>query len=440
MAGNIKVLVSPGSTTFGVVHNGVEDDYSDWALPNAAPFGSFDTPVSGAVVAGEVGITGWAVDDSGIAGVDVYRSPLPGEATATNGLVLIGTATQVAGARPDLVPLYPTYPGVQQAGWGYMLLSNMLPNQGNGTFTLHAYARSVDGGSVLLGTRIITASNAASTAPFGTIDIPRQGQTVAGTVTNFGWVFAPQPNVIPTDGSTISVYIDDVFRGHPTYNQFRVDIFTLFPGYANSGGAVGAFTFDSTTLANGVHTIAWGVADNAGHVSGVGSRYFTVANGAGSTAAETSIGASPPIASTTRRSDGITHDAPGSTAAADVSPGESAIPPFGVIDTPVGDAGVTGRVVVSGWALDLQDVPVQCRSARRWGRRQPRAITPGPRGRLRRVPVRESLCDAPAWVRSDVGHDAGGGGRAQDRGACPQSDPGIGDHRRARCGGGQIAA
>ena len=53
-----------------------------------------------------------------------------------------------------------------------MLLSNMLPNQGNGTFTLHAYARSVDGGSVLLGTRIISASNAASTAPFGTIDIP----------------------------------------------------------------------------------------------------------------------------------------------------------------------------------------------------------------------------------------------------------------------------
>ena len=46
------------------------------------------------------------------------------------------------------------------------------------------------------------------------------------------------------------------------------------------------------------------------------------------------------------------------TAAADVSPGESAIPPFGVIDRPVGDAGVTGRVVVSGWALDLQDVPV----------------------------------------------------------------------------------
>ena len=97
------------------------------------------------------------------------------------------------------------------------------------------------------------------------------------------------------------MYIDDVFRGHPTYNQFRVDIFTLFPGYANSGGAVGAFTFDSTTLANGVHTIAWGVADNAGHVSGVGSRFLTVANGAGSTAAETSIGASPPIA--TRRGD-----------------------------------------------------------------------------------------------------------------------------------------
>ena len=358
IAGNIEVVVSPGSSTFDVIRQGVTDMYADWTPANPPPFGSFDTPLPGSVVAGEVGVTGWAVDDAGIAGVDIYRSPLAGEPTQPNGLVFVGAATQVGGARPDIVSVYPSYPGVQRAGWGYMLLSNMLPNQGNGTFTLHAYVRSLDGASVLLGTKTINGANAASAAPFGTIDTPRQGETVSGVVTNFGWVLAPQPNSIPTDGSTIAVYIDDVFRGHPTYNQLRGDISSLFPGYANSSGAVGYFTFDSTTLANGVHTIAWGVGDDAGHVSGVGSRYFTVANGISSTAAGISVVAAPQVVSTGPASPGLARDAPGSAMITDVSPEGIVIPPFGVIETPAEDASATGRVVVSGWVLDLEDVPV----------------------------------------------------------------------------------
>ena len=51
---------------------------------------------------------------------------------------------------------------------------------------------------------------------------------------NFGWALTPQPATIPIDGSTISVYVDNVPVGHPIYNQYRSDIATLFPGYANS--------------------------------------------------------------------------------------------------------------------------------------------------------------------------------------------------------------
>jgi hypothetical protein len=76
------------------------------------------------------------------------------------------------------------------------------------------------------------------------------------------------------------VYIDGVPVGHPTYNQFRGDIAGLFPGRNNSSGAVGFFTIDTTTLANGVHTISWGVSDDGGNAEGIGSRYFTVLNGA----------------------------------------------------------------------------------------------------------------------------------------------------------------
>jgi beta-lactamase superfamily II metal-dependent hydrolase len=359
VAGNIEVLAAPGSSTFTVIYQGTTDTYSDWAPPNAPPLGSFDTPTSGAVVSGEVAITGWALDDSGVAGVDIYRSPLAGEPAQANGLVLVGAATQVTGARPDIVAAYPTYPGVQRAGWGYMLLTNMLPNQGNGTFTLSAFIRTLDGANVFLGSKTIVASNASATTPFGTIDTPGQGQSVSGTITNFGWALTPQPNIIPIDGSTISVYVDDVFRGHPTYHNFRSDISLLFPGYANSGGAVAYFSLDTTTLSNGVHTIAWGVVDNAGRSAGIGSRYFTVANGATSTLAETASDTSEPHPGEAR---GVAVAEPPAMVDASVVTGvsnaDSTIPPFGVIESPLDGVSVSGRTVVSGWALDLRDVPV----------------------------------------------------------------------------------
>jgi hypothetical protein len=245
---------------------------------STAPIGVFDTPVANAIVSGEIGVTGWAVDDIGIAGVDIFRSPLAGEPTNGNGLVFLGAATLVAGARSDVQAAYPTRPMSEKAGWGYMLLTNMLPGGGNGAFTLHAFARDFDAHSTLLGSRVITVTNASAQLPFGTIDTPMQGETVSGTIVNFGWALTPQPNTIPVNGSTIGVYVDGVLLGHPVYGNARSDIQALFPGYQNTDGAVGFFMLDTTLLTNGVHTIAWGVVDNAGNAQGIGSRYFTVSN------------------------------------------------------------------------------------------------------------------------------------------------------------------
>jgi hypothetical protein len=66
--------------------------------------------------------------------------------------------------------------------------------------------------------------------------------------------------------------------GNPVYNLYREDIASLFPGYNNSDGAVGYYYLDTTEYANGVHTIAWTVTDNAGNADGIGSRYFTIVN------------------------------------------------------------------------------------------------------------------------------------------------------------------
>jgi hypothetical protein len=191
----------------------------------------------------------------------------------------------VDGARPDVETSNPNAPLNWRGGWGYMLLTNFLPATtgssfaGNGTYVLHAIARNKAGNSADLGTKTISSDNAHAGKPFGTIDTPGQGATVAGTVTNFGWALTQQPNKIATDGSSMTVIVDGQVVGHPAYNQYRSDIATLFPGYANSGGAVGFFLLDTTALADGVHTISWVVSDNAGHVDGVGSRYFTVQNG-----------------------------------------------------------------------------------------------------------------------------------------------------------------
>ena len=39
-----------------------------------------------------------------------------------------------------------------------------------------------------------------------------------------------------------------------------------------------AVVIDTTLLPNGLHTIAWSVADNVGHLTGIGSRFFIVQN------------------------------------------------------------------------------------------------------------------------------------------------------------------
>ncbi|MCP5050316.1 MAG: hypothetical protein GY940_24325, partial [bacterium] len=182
-------------------------------------------------------------------------------------------------ARPDVAATYPTYPGNTKAGWGYMLLTNFLPNNGNGTFVLHAVATDVNDKTTTLGTKTIQCDNDNAVKPFGAIDTPTQGGSASGTgFVNFGWALTPQPNTIPIDGSTITVWVDGVALGNPVYNKYRSDIAALFPNFNNSNGAIGYFYLDTTTYANSVHTIQWTVKDDAGNFDGIGSRYFTINN------------------------------------------------------------------------------------------------------------------------------------------------------------------
>lgn len=249
------------------------------------PFGSFDTPVDGSTVSGSISVTGWALDDIGVSTVQIKRSSHPDDppgAIGPDGLVYIGDGIFVKGARPDLEDAFPDYPQNDRAGWGYMMLTNFLPNEGNGTFILYAYAYDESDNVVELGRKTIHCDNTNRVKPFGTLDTPAQGGTASGnSYINFGWALTPLPKHIPEDGSTIWIYIDSYPVGNPVYNQYREDIANAFPGYLNSDGAVGFFYINTTEYPNGTHTISWTVIDNEGASDGIGSRYFEIQNTSG---------------------------------------------------------------------------------------------------------------------------------------------------------------
>ena len=86
----------------------------------------------------------------------------------------------------------------------------------------------------------------------------------------------------------------------PTGWSSRSDISALFPAadYPGVVNAVGNAVFDSRTLTNGVHTIAWIVTDNVGNAAGIGSRYFTVSNASSVTSSQPPVSSFQPAATT----------------------------------------------------------------------------------------------------------------------------------------------
>ena len=257
---------------------------------SASPFGSVDTPLENTTgVTGAVPFTGWALDDVEIMRVMVCRAAVPGEAAPVDpncggaAQFFLGFAVFIDGARPDVAGYAATYPANTRAGWGFMVLTNMLPSQGNGTFQFSMYAQDRDGHTSLLGTRTMTCANASATKPFGAIDTPAQGGVASGgSYAVFGWVLSRLARADPPGGGTVTVQVNGVTVGSPGGWAARPDLSALFPAYPGIDTALGVYSLNTLAYANGAHTIQWTVTDNLGVTEGIGSRYFTVSNGAAS--------------------------------------------------------------------------------------------------------------------------------------------------------------
>ncbi len=288
----------PWLTTTATVHLTVDQSGG----PTTKPFGSLDTPIPGSGGhAGAMAVTGWALDDLGVTDVQIWRecletidrprgacqAPVAGDSDA----VYVGNALFVAGARPDVAALYPTLPLSARAGWGLLVLTNMLPYRpdgspvgGQGAFTFHAYAIDVEGQRTRLGSTTVNIDNDGAVVPFGAIDTPAPGETLTnyfGRFTSQGWALARGGRCLAgASASTWRVYIDGVLLTGPQISshggQFRPDVRDAFPASCGSQTSGMFSVIEGAYLTNGQHTISWEAVDPDGHVGSFGSRFFTV--------------------------------------------------------------------------------------------------------------------------------------------------------------------
>jgi hypothetical protein len=90
---------------------------------SSSPFGVFETPANGATgLSGAIAATGWVLDDVIVTRVRIYRDPVGAE----QSLVYLADAALIPGARPDVRDAFPQFPGRDRAGYGVMILTDML--------------------------------------------------------------------------------------------------------------------------------------------------------------------------------------------------------------------------------------------------------------------------------------------------------------------------
>src|SRR6185295_9230648 len=133
----------------------------------AAPFGSFGGKINGGNAGvGVIGLFGWALDDGGIAAVDIL----------VDGAI-IGRSTHGRG-RPEVARQFPGFPNSAAAGFVYQLDTTRFLN---GNHTVQPRVLSLTGEVTLLNSRKFQFNNIThNLIPFGRIDFPNQTAEMRG--------------------------------------------------------------------------------------------------------------------------------------------------------------------------------------------------------------------------------------------------------------------
>ena len=189
--------------------------------------GYMDNPVSGLTLTGTHNVSGWFLNESGVAKIEVL----------VDGAV-IGQATY-GDARDDVQKAFPQFNN-GNAGYHYTLDTTKYSE---GKHTVSIRGTGLNGSVATLPERTVMIENIK-----GYMDNPVSGTTLTGTHNLSGWFL---------DGSgvaKIEVLVDGTVAGQAAYGDARDDVQKAFPQYNNRNAGY-HFSLDTTKYSGGTHTV-----------------------------------------------------------------------------------------------------------------------------------------------------------------------------------------
>lgn len=253
----------------------------------AAPFGHFGGVIGGGNAGGGfLPLHGWALDDGGIARIEIFVDGQPA-GTAYYGF-----------SRPDVKALYPGYPDSSGAGFGYELNTALWLN---GMHTVSAVMVSKTGERVAYGQQYaINFNNTTHTlVPFGALEFPRASAQLFGNcdltdpfrrysvVTGYAldtgvelgdtgvkWVELLINGAVYANTVTDSFFLDEAGGWSNFFGLPRPEIKTRYPSIPNAFNSGYRFVLDVGWLIDfgfgrGFHELTVRVGDYSGQVSNI---------------------------------------------------------------------------------------------------------------------------------------------------------------------------
>jgi N-acetylmuramoyl-L-alanine amidase len=192
--------------------------------------GTMEGPVSGANLSGTKTVSGWFLDDSGVAKIEVLvDGAIAGQATYGD-------------ARPDVQKVFPDFNN-GNAGFHFALDTSQY-SDGQHIIAIRETGKN---GRVttLPGNTVKIVSNSKSK---GYMDNPSAGTTLRGTVNVSGW-FLDSIGV-----SKIEVLVDNTVAGQATYGDARPDVQKAYSDFNNANAGY-HYALDTTQYTSGPHTV-----------------------------------------------------------------------------------------------------------------------------------------------------------------------------------------
>jgi hypothetical protein len=216
-----------------------------------------DTPGLYSTIMGTSVFSGWAIAESRtVSTVKIAIDNVP------FGAATYGTS------RPEVCAAYPGAAGCPNVGWYLSFDSTLLPN---GPHTVDVTATS-SAGQTYTASSNFTIANWESVNPIKMfIDSPSSGATVSGAALLNGWAIDTQSSI-----SSVSIAVDGVSYGAASYGNNRQDVCNSYPGEAACPNVGWTSSLNTSSLSEGIHTLAITAAGADGEKSTTASTFRVV--------------------------------------------------------------------------------------------------------------------------------------------------------------------